>query len=95
MIAAAREQFDFVILNSPPTLGLSDVLNLGKLVDGAVLVVRNGVTRRKLFKRAETVLRGAGVPVYGYVLNDVSLGSQGFGYRGYPRMYASAAKGTA
>ena len=95
MIATAREQFDFVILNSPPTLGLSDVLNLGRHVDGTVLVVRNGFTRRKLLKRAETVLRSAGIPVYGYVLNDVSLVSQGFGYRGFRRLYSADVKGTA
>ena len=95
LLAVAKEQFDFIILNSPPALGLSDALNLGKVVDGTILVVRNGVTDRKTLKRAEAVLRGAHVPVFGYVLNDVSLGSQGFAYRGYRRMYSSDAKGTA
>ena len=95
LLASAKEKFDFIILNSPPTLGLSDALNLGQIVDGTILVIRNGVTDRKTLKRAEAVLRGASVPVLGYVLNDVSLGSQGFAYRGYRRMYSSDAKGTA
>ncbi len=95
VLTAARESFDYVVLNSPPTLGFSDVLSLGHLADGTVLVMRNGLTGRAVVKRSETVLRGAGVPVYGYILNDVSLGHQGIAYRGYRRMYTADARGTA
>ncbi len=95
MIETARRQFDYIVLNSPPALGLADVLNLGRWVDGTLLVVRSGVTIRKLVKRVEATLRGAGVPVYGYVLNDLSLSSQGFTSRSYRKMYSANAKGTA
>lgn len=95
LLTMARENFDYVVLNSPPTLGFSDVLNLGHLADGTVLVVRNGVTGRKIMKRAEAVLRGAGIRVYGYILNDVSLGNQGLAYRGYRKMYSVDARGAA
>ena len=95
LIASAREKFDYIVFNGPPVLGLSDVLSLGQHIDGSILVLRNGITLRKMVKRAETVLRTAGVPVYGYVLNDVSLSSQGFARRGYRKTYSVAAKGTA
>ena len=95
LLTTARESFDYVVLNSPPILGFSDVLNLGHLADGTLLVMRNGLTARALVKRSESVLRGAGVPVYGYILNDINLGNQGFANRGYRRMYSADARGTA
>lgn len=93
LLASARESFDYVVLNGPPTLGFSDVLNLGQLADGTVMVVRNGVTERKVLKRAESVLRSAGVRMYGYILNDVNLGKQGLAYRGYRKMYSADSRG--
>lgn len=93
LLAAARENFDYIVLNSPPILGFSDVLNLGHLADGTLLVIRNGLTGRNVVKRAEAALQGAGVRVYGYILNDVNLGNQGHTYRAYRKMYSADQKG--
>ncbi len=94
LLATARQNFDYIVLNSPPTLGFSDVLNLGHLADGTVLVIRDGFTTRKVIKRAEAALQGAGVRMYGYILNDVNLGNQGLAYRGYRKMYSADARGS-
>ena len=34
-----RDQFDFIVIDAPPVLGISDALSLGQYIDGAVLTV--------------------------------------------------------
>ncbi len=95
LLQTVREQFDFIILNGPPSLGLSDVPALAHVVDGGILVARYKYTKRKLLRRVETVLRSAGVPMVGFVLTDSSLASQDVSRRNYRRMYASGTRETA
>ena len=52
-IRSAAEDFDWVIIDSPPVLTLSDATLLAPLCDAGILVVRAGVTPSKLVK--ETV----------------------------------------
>lgn len=63
-----RERFDFVLLDAPPVLRLADVPTLCRDLDGAILVVRAGVTPRELVGAAIDALYG--VRVHGIVLND-------------------------
>ena len=68
-----REQFDFIIVDAPPVLGISDSLSLGLYIDGAILtVLRDHSQIRKVHKSVE-MLRGMGIRLIGSVVNGVPI----------------------
>jgi capsular exopolysaccharide synthesis family protein len=80
LVDRCRTRYDFVILDAPPVLGLSDAINLGLLADAVVLVVRAKVANRNALRQAVRTVRTAKLPVLGFVLNDVEPDAQGYGY---------------
>lgn len=101
LIAACKTAYDFVILDSPPTLLLSDSRVLANLTDRVVFVTRWASVRRDAtLKGLDSLVRAAGETTIGLVLNaaEASKGSRqsyynygyGYGYgRGhYARYYA-------
>ena len=64
-----KGRFDFVLVDTPPVLPLADAPILCRALDGAVLVVRAGVTAGEVVAAAIDSLRG--ITVHGLVLNDV------------------------
>ncbi len=80
------EQFDIVLLDSPPVLAANDALLLAGMVDGVLLVVGAGSADRYEVQRAKQQLEPIGTPVIGAVLNqfDPKLhGPPSQPYRGY------------
>ncbi len=71
-----RDQFDFIVIDAPPVLGISDSLSLGQYIDGAILtVLRDHSEIRKVYKSVE-MLKQMGVRVLGSVVNGVPLSLQ-------------------
>ena len=68
-----RQAYDFVILDSPPVLPVTDAVVLGREADGAVLVVKGHDTPRELLRRARDQLLQANVHLLGAVVNNVDL----------------------
>jgi capsular exopolysaccharide synthesis family protein len=88
ILEAWRTQFDFIVIDSPPILPIADIHALVPLTDTAVLVARAGRTSRVALKRSYGILlqhaKEKGVPAIGFVLNAISLHSEGYyGYYGY------------
>lgn len=79
IISSLVEQFDIVIFNTPPVLAVTDAAVLGVKVDGVLLVISAGKTRREHAERAKELLEKAHVRVIGAALTnadrDSSLGS--------------------
>jgi capsular exopolysaccharide synthesis family protein len=69
IISQVRELADFVIIDTPPILLVSDALSLAPMVDGIVLVVRAGETTRTTLWRARMELAQVHGPVIGTVMN--------------------------
>ncbi len=67
----ARE-VDYLIIDGPPLLPVSDGVLLAQMVDGVVLVARSGRTRTSHINAAMDLLRDARAPMLGAVLNGVS-----------------------
>ena len=63
------EQADFVILDSPPVMAVADASVLASYVDGTLLVVDAGRTRRGQAQRCREALHAVGANVLGVVLN--------------------------
>jgi succinoglycan biosynthesis transport protein ExoP len=77
LIAWARENYDMVIMDTPPVTSIADATLLAPISDGVVLVVRSGVTLRDAIAFAVEQLQIIRAPVLGAVLNDVDLRREG------------------
>jgi capsular exopolysaccharide synthesis family protein len=78
IIAALKSRADVVLFDAPPAIAVTDAAVLGTKVDGVLLVIRAGKTRREHAQRAKELLERVKVRVVGAVLNnappDQSLG---------------------
>lgn len=64
-----RKEFAYVLIDAPSVNGYSDAISLGRLSDGAVLVLQSNATRRQVARIAKEDLESAHVRVLGAVLN--------------------------
>ena len=80
MIQAARQEFNFVLIDTPPMLQIADARILGQHCDTVILVVRAGKTTRDAARAAKTKFQHDGTPVLGTILNDWVPGLNGYGY---------------
>ena len=83
-ITFLRQQYDYVLLDSPPLLAISDALVLSKMVDNLILVVRAGQTPISALKQVKAKLDAHHLNCLGVIINGVSLLEQE-GY--YSRQY--------
>ena len=78
-----REQYDYVIIDTPPILAVTDAVRLSSQSDSVLLVIRSGCTTREALARSCDVLNQASVPVLGIVVNGVNSRAAGPYYYGY------------
>jgi capsular exopolysaccharide synthesis family protein len=89
LVKQLREDFDHIILDSPPVLPITDATVLSTVVDAAVMVVECERTTRAALSRACGVIEQAGGNIIGTVLNKVDARRDGYyGYRYYHGYYS-------
>jgi succinoglycan biosynthesis transport protein ExoP len=69
LLTGARDHFDFVVIDSPPLLPVSDGLLLANVADGVLLVVESKRSREQQVHEAMQRLQQTGACVLGAVLN--------------------------
>jgi capsular exopolysaccharide synthesis family protein len=89
LLADLLGHFDVIILDTPPVLAVADATSVGPLTDGMLLVVRAGVTDRRLVGQALQMLESVGARVLGAVLNDSRGEVQRYGEYYYEEEYAA------
>lgn len=72
LVAGARQIYDYVIIDTPPVLPVTDARTLGTLADGTFFIYRAGKTARRALTRAREELNLAGVKVKGIILNQAT-----------------------
>ncbi len=72
LLRRLEEEADIVVLDTPPTLVVSDANVLAARASGVLMVVNTGKTRRAAVRQAVEGLRKVGANVLGCVLNMVS-----------------------
>jgi capsular exopolysaccharide synthesis family protein len=79
------QEVDVVLIDSPPVLPVADATALAQAVDGVLLVLEAGYTRRGAARQAVDSLRQVGANLVGVVLNAVPIhkGSYYYSYNGY------------
>jgi tyrosine-protein kinase Etk/Wzc len=89
LLEELKQQFDIIVLDTPPVLATADAGIVGSLTDGVLLVVRAGATDRNAAQRAYQQLANVGARVVGTVLNDPGgqVAKEGDYY--YPYDYAA------
>lgn len=85
MMDSCSKTFDYIILDCPPLGSVADALNISKYCDGSLLVVRSGMTGKRLVMNSVQALKRAGSPLLGIVLNrvDTRRGSGSYYYKDY------------
>ncbi|HEX4652117.1 MAG TPA: polysaccharide biosynthesis tyrosine autokinase [Granulicella sp.] len=81
LLEQAGELYDYVVIDSPPILSVTDGVILARSADAVALVVRQGKSSKHVVRRARDLLIRAGAPITGIVLNAVDLNSPE--YQGY------------
>jgi tyrosine-protein kinase Etk/Wzc len=89
LLRELQEQFDIIVLDTPPVLATADASIVASLTDGVLLVVRAGTTDKNAAQRAFQQLANVGARVVGTVLNDPGgeVAKEGDYY--YPYDYAA------
>jgi succinoglycan biosynthesis transport protein ExoP len=77
------ESFEYVIIDSPPVLAVTDAAILSCLVDGVLLVAASGSTERGGLVRTRRILVGAGARILGIAVNKLDPRSPGYGNYAY------------
>ena len=88
LLASLDPQFDYIIIDTPPALSVTDAVLLSKLADSTLLVIRAGVTSKAALRRVYDVLAQVDAHIMGVILNAADFHEPdayyyGSRYRGY------------
>jgi non-specific protein-tyrosine kinase len=90
IFASMRKVADIILVDTPPTLAVTDAAVLGSTMDGVLVVVRPGKTRASALKLTLEQLGQVNAHVLGVVLNDIDLRGKPYAYRyHYYRNYSA------
>jgi succinoglycan biosynthesis transport protein ExoP len=80
-------EYDLILIDTPPVLSVTDAVALATRVDGVIVVAKPGVTKKRDFLQTLEQLRSVDARVLGVVLNQVNSRSRKYGYH-YNRYYS-------
>jgi succinoglycan biosynthesis transport protein ExoP len=80
VLAQLREEYDHVVVDTPPSLSVTDAVVLSPRADAVILVIRSGQTTKQALRRSRDVLASVGAKVIGVLLNAVDLTSPDYYY---------------
>lgn len=87
LLAQARQENDYVLIDAPPLLPVTDAAVLSVIADGAIIIARHGVTTRSQLAQAAENLHRIDAKLLGVVLNRIPpKAAEGYGY-GYSYAY--------
>lgn len=80
VLAQLREEYDHIVVDTPPSLSVTDAVVLSPRADAIVLVIRSGQTTKQALRRARDILAQVNAKVVGVLLNAVDLSSPDYYY---------------
>jgi succinoglycan biosynthesis transport protein ExoP len=83
LIERLSDEFNFIIIDSPPVLGMTDSIYLGTFVDGVILVARSGQTPKNALAEAKKNFDYVNAKILGIVINGIKANDLNYGYYSY------------
>jgi capsular exopolysaccharide synthesis family protein len=87
LLHTLKEQFDFILIDSPPILPVTDSVVIATKVDGVLMVIRGGEWGRDVVRKGLWQLGAVHARVLGALLNSVDITSNGHSYYYYRQHY--------
>jgi len=88
VIEKVRNEYDMILFDTPPMIGVSDTTLLAREMDGVLLIIQHRKYPRAVSKRARDMLESMGANLIGVVLNNVNI-SRDYSYYYYHHYYYS------
>ena len=89
LLKAARQVFEYVLIDTPPLGAVVDAAVVGQYCDGAVIVIETGVASRKVVQKVKAQLETSGCKVLGIILNKMDVNGSGYYGSKYRRYYSN------
>ncbi len=87
LLHTLKEQFDFILIDSPPILPVTDSVVIATKADGVLMVIRGGEWGRDVVRKGLSQLGAVHARVLGALLNSVDITSSGHSYYYYRQHY--------
>lgn len=85
LLTKLKTQFDFVLIDTPPILSVTDAQILGKMVDGLILVVKAEATPKEALQQARETIDLLKLKILGVIVNSLDMKHPGYHHRYYYR----------
>ena len=80
-LADMKAQFDFILIDTPPIIAVTDPGIVGALVDGILMTIQAGRTQRGVIRRATELLEQSQSKIIGHVLTNIEYHLPEYIYR--------------
>ena len=91
LIEETRKAYDYVLIDTPPIINMSDAAIVAKQCDGAILVIESEAVSRRDAMKAKEQLTKSGCKLLGAVLNKVDMKKEKY-YSKYNSYYYGKSK---
>ena len=82
LLALLRGKAEYVLIDTPPIIAVTDAAVLAPKVDGVLIVINAGKTKRDLAVKARDMLRQVNAHILGVVLNNAQIDKSAYAYYG-------------
>ncbi len=84
LIESLRNEYDYIVIDTPPVLSVTDAVIISKIVDGVVYVAAYNKTRKDDAREGLKILRFNNANIIGGVLANIDVRkTKAYGYHGY------------
>ena len=81
LLNSLRKHYAHILIDSPPSIAVTDAVVLSKSVDGVILVIRAGYTAKEIIKSGIAQFGAVGTHILGAVLNGVDISRDRYYYK--------------
>lgn len=87
ILANLKDEYDYILIDSPPVLSVTDAMVLSGIVDGVVLVVAAGQTPIEAIKTSQKSLEKVKANILGVILSKAEFNKNAYYYYQYDYSY--------
>jgi len=81
LISLLRPRFDYIIIDSPPIIPVTDAGVIGSQTDGVIMVIQANRTQKGVVRHSESLLKQAHAKILGYILTNIQYHIPAYIYR--------------